>query len=240
MGLVGVVLCCLIKKEIRVKTFCLDVQAPLACFTRPEMKVERVSYDVMTPSAVRAVFEAILWKPAICWIPLKMVVLNPIRWMNLRRNEVASKISMSQVTSAMTHGKGRLAMYVEEDRQQRAGLLLRDVHYRIYATFEMTHKRGADETPQKFAEMFERRAKKGQCINQPYLGCREFSCAFEWSEASSECQTHHELNGDHNLGWMLYDMDYQNLADPSPRFFNATMKQGVVEFPLPNSQEIVG
>ena len=43
-----------------MKTYCLEVSGTFACFTRPEMKVERVSYDVMTPSAARAVFEAIL------------------------------------------------------------------------------------------------------------------------------------------------------------------------------------
>jgi CRISPR-associated protein Cas5d len=47
------------------RPFCLEVSGDYACFTRPEMKVERVSYDVPTPSAVRAVFEAIFWKPAM-------------------------------------------------------------------------------------------------------------------------------------------------------------------------------
>lgn len=46
------------------KEFCLEVWGPFACFTRPELKVERVSYDVITPSAARAIFEAIFWKPA--------------------------------------------------------------------------------------------------------------------------------------------------------------------------------
>lgn len=72
-----------------MRGFCLEVTGEFACFTRPEMKVERVSYDVITPSAARAIFEAILWKPAIRWRITKIEVLNPIRWASIRRNEVA-------------------------------------------------------------------------------------------------------------------------------------------------------
>ena len=72
------------------KTFCLDVQGDYACFTRPEMKVERVSYDVITPSAARAIFSAIFWKPAIKWNIKKIEVLSPIKWISVRRNEVGA------------------------------------------------------------------------------------------------------------------------------------------------------
>ena len=73
-------------------SFCLEVSGDFACFTRPEMKVERVSYDVMTPSAARAVFEAIFWKPAVRWRVRRIEVLKPIRWINLRRNEVGAVV----------------------------------------------------------------------------------------------------------------------------------------------------
>ena len=48
--------------EYTDKEFCLEVWGDNACFTRPELKVERVSYDVITPSAARAIFQAIFWK----------------------------------------------------------------------------------------------------------------------------------------------------------------------------------
>ena len=92
--------------------FCLEVAGPFACFTRPEMKVERVSYDVMTPSAARAVFESILWKPAIRWRVQRIEVLKPIRWINLRRNEVKSKVQTPTVQQAMHAGHGVLGLYV--------------------------------------------------------------------------------------------------------------------------------
>jgi len=175
-----------------MKTYCLEVSGPFACFTRPEMKVERVSYDVMTPSAARAVFEAILWKPAIRWQVSKIEVLNPIRWINLRRNEVGAVASTRNIETAMKSGTGQLGLYIEEERQQRAGLFLRDVKYRIHASFELRdpsfHKSNFPHLSQrpvnadegdlenepdlavKFMSMSERRAAKGQCVNQPYLG----------------------------------------------------------------------
>lgn len=218
--------------------FCLEVSGDLACFTRPEMKVERVSYDVITPSAARSVFESILWKPAIRWQVTRIEVLNPIRWINLRRNEVASVISSRNVISAMKTGKGALGLYVEEERQQRAGLLLRDVRYRLHANFEMTSQAGATDNINKFAEMFSRRAERGQCINQPYLGCREFACDFSLVDADSD-DSPPAIAEDRDLGWMLYDLDYGSPAAPTPLFYRATMQQGVITVPHRDSLEVL-
>lgn len=218
--------------------FCLEVSGDFACFTRPEMKVERVSYDVITPSAARAVFEAILWKPAIRWHIRQIEVLKPIRWMNLRRNEVASVVPTGSVKSAMKQGVGQLGLYIEEERQQRASLFLRDVRYRLRADFELLHP-DLDNTVTKFAEMFKRRASKGQCFNQPYLGTREFSCDFRLIENEPPVIAK-ELLGKRELGWMLYDMDFADSENPMPRFFQATMKDGVIQVPAWNSEEIRG
>ena len=217
--------------------FCLDVRGEFACFTRPEMKVERVSYDVITPSAARNIFDAILWKPAISWQINKIEVLNPIRWISLRRNEVGEKIPLRNAKKAMNDGKGRLALYIEDDRQQRAGLFLRDVHYRLHAEFKMTEKATRNDNSAKFAEMFRRRAEKGQCINQPYLGCREFSCDFSLSDGDSTAAPI-ALNRD--LGWMLYDMDYSHTCSPTPLFFRAELRNGVLKVPARESEEVRG
>lgn len=211
-------------------TYCLEVRGDFACFTRPEMKVERVSYDVITPSAARAVFEAILWKPAITWRVTKIEVLNPIRWINLRRNEVGKIASAND------------GIFIEDERQQRAGLFLRDVAYRIHAGFELDRDpakhRGqfphlskfAGESANsitKFHEMFSRRASKGQCINQPYLGCREFACDFRLIEDSEPRRA--AIAETRDLGWMLYDLDFADAADPKPKFFRAEMEAGVID-----------
>jgi len=212
-----------------MKLYCLEVTGDYACFTRPEMKVERVSYDVITPSAARAVFEAILWKPAVRWHVRKVEVLKPVRWMNLRRNEVAKVISTDKVKSAMNKGSGDLGLYIEDERQQRAGLFLRDVAYRLHAEMEFLRVKDPEANSKKYEEMFERRALKGQCVNQPYLGCREFAAHFRLVEDPTKEPAPIGMN--EKLGYMLHDLDFSNPADPQPKFFRAEVKGGVMEVP---------
>ncbi|MBX7229421.1 MAG: type I-C CRISPR-associated protein Cas5c [Burkholderiaceae bacterium] len=207
--------------------FCLEVAGPFACFTRPEMKVERVSYDVITPSAARAVFESILWKPAIRWRVQRIEVLRPIRFINLRRNEVSAVVSPRNVQQAMAAGSGTLGIYVEDERQQRAGYFLRDVAYRLHADLHLAPS--CTEPLMKYIEMFTRRASKGQCVNQPYLGCREFAAHFQLVNRESPAAT--PIPETRELGWMLHDLDFTHPADPQPRFFNARMEQGVIQVP---------
>ncbi len=238
-------------------SFCIEVWGEFACFTRPEMKVERVSYDVPTPSAVRGIFEAILWKPAIQWHVDKIEVLNPIRWTTIRRNEVGSVLSTASVLSTQRAGKGNLALYADEDRQQRASLVLVDVRYRLHAHFErlrqarITPRRGASdvdedlsaapETDAKYAAMFERRARRGQCFTQPYLGTREFSCSFRLVEpAELRAPVPADLEGRRDLGFMLFDLDYgpPPHAQPQPCWFRAVMNDGVIHVPRLDSEEV--
>ena len=179
-----------------------------ACFTRPEMKVERVSYDVMTPSAARGVLEAIHWKPAIRWRIEGIDVLNPIRWESVRRNEVGATMSPASE-----------GLFIEEQRQQRAGLLLREVDYIIYAQFEMTDKAGLEDSVIKHREIFLRRVTKGQCFHRPYLGCREFAahfCLLPLNESLPEpIEKSPELGFEksRDLGYMLYDIKHDNSDD---------------------------
>lgn len=221
-----------------MKTYCLELSGTYACFTRPEMKVERVSYDVMTPSAARACFEAILWKPAIRWHVRKIEVLKPIRWINLRRNEIASVVSTRNVETTMKSGKGHLGLYIEEDRQQRAGLFLRDVVYRVHADLEFLTPLDPDANAAKYHEMFERRAGRGQCVNQPYLGCREFAAAFRL--VTDPAQEPAPITETRDLGFMLHDLDFSNPADPQPRFFRARLDNGALTIPAWESEEVRG
>ena len=227
------------------KEFCLEVWGPMACFTRPELKVERVSYDVITPSAARAVFEAIFWKPAIHWQVTKIEVLNPIKWTTIRRNEVGAVASKNPI-------------FIEDKRQQKNSLLLQDVCYRIWAKLEFIPQwkrkdetKNArideeeadllrkDENPGKYNAMFERRARKGQCFNQPYLGTREFSASFRLVNPEQEELTP-PIAESRDLGIMLYDMDFQgNPEKPEAMFYHARMEQGVIIVPPINSKEVL-
>lgn len=198
-----------------------------ACFTRPEMKVERVSYDVITPSAARGILEAIHWKPAIRWVVDRMHVLRPIRFETIRRNEIASKIPASLARGAMgRNDPGALGLAVEDVRQQRAMLCLADVAYGIEAHFEMTDKAGPEDNAGKHAEMFRRRAARGQCFHQPCLGMREFPADFTLVESIPETTLPIDART-RDLGWMLHDIDYAR--GRGSVFFRARMQDGVID-----------
>ena len=215
----------------------LHVWGEYACFTRPEMKVERVSYDAMTPSAARGVLEAIHWKPAIRWMVDRIHVLKPIRFENLRRNELGHKIPLGSVRKAMRSGATEgLRTVVEDDRQQRATTLLRDVAYLIDAHFVLTGDARADDTEAKHLSMFNRRAARGQCFHRPYLGTREFAADFALVTDRMPPSTLPEKQRNRDLGWMLHDVDYDN--DMEPRFFRAMLRNGVVEVPASDSEEV--
>ncbi|WP_457575754.1 type I-C CRISPR-associated protein Cas5c [Desulfomarina sp.] len=213
----------------------LKVWGDYACFTRPEMKVERVSYDVMTPSAARGILEAIHWKPAIRWIVDRIHVIRPIRFDNVRRNEVAGKISKANPSTTMRSGKPLFYLVDDGDnRQQRASTVLRDVEYVIEAHFELTDKAGPEDTAGKHLAMFQRRAKKGQFFHQPCLGCREFPAFFELLEKHIPASFYQ--GQEKELGYMLLDIDFAN--NMTPMFFKAVMKDGIVTPPRPHSPEV--
>lgn len=211
----------------------LHVWGDRALFTRPEMKVERMTYDVITPSAARGILEAIHWKPAIRWIVDSIQVLKPIRFESIRRNEVGGKLSAASVGRAIKAGRtDGLISYVEEDRQQRAATILRDVGYIISAHFELTDKAGPDDNVGKHLDIFNRRARRGQCFHAPCLGTREFPASFALIEDEVGIPAADSaLAGERDLGWMLHDIDFAD--GMTPRFFRAQMVDGRVEVPPP-------
>jgi len=213
----------------------LRAWGPYACFTRPEMKAERVSYDVMTPSAARGLLEAIYWKPAIAWVVDKIHVLNPIRFDNIRRNELGSKIPHGTIKKAMRDGKTPIGVFIEQDRQQRAAMVLRDVDYVIEAHFEFTSEQ--DNNIGKHLEIFNRRAEKGQCFQRPYLGCREFAAFFVAVNGTLPVSAMANAP-DRDLGWMLHDIDFANGGEP--KFFRARMQKGIIEVPDLYAKEVKG
>jgi CRISPR-associated protein Cas5d len=198
------------------------------------MKVERVSYDVITPSAARGIVEAVYWKPEIRWQVMRLHVLKQIRFTSLRRNEVGSKIPARSVAEAMSTGHGSLGLYVEDDRQQRAATVLRDVAYVIEARFDIV---GGEANPGKHLDQFNRRARDGQCFHRPYLGCREFPADFTLIEKDSPMPSvHPSIVGERDLGYMLHDIDFTDHM--TPKFFRAVMHDGVIDVPPLAGEEV--
>lgn len=202
----------------------LKVWGDWACFTRPEMKVERVSYDVITPSASRGIIESIYFKPAIRWIIDEIHILNPVEFTTIKRNEVSAIVPVNSISKSE---KENIYLNTNSARQQRSTIMLKNVAYIIKAHFEMTDKAGADETPAKHYNIFLRRARKGQCFNQPYFGCREFGAKYELIEEDMPLEQ--AIPETKDLGYMLYDIDFLN--DKQPIFFRAQMNQGIIEIP---------
>lgn len=213
----------------------LHVSGDHALFTRPEMKVERVSYDVMTPSAARGILEAIHWKHAITWVIDAIHVLKPIRFQSIRRNEVGHKAPVGKIKTAMNRESLEgLHLIVDEDRQQRASTLLVDVAYVIEAHFEWTDKKGPDDNDGKHLDIFNRRARRGQCFHQPCLGTREFPAKFNLLEAGEPIPQ--AIEDSRDLGFMLWDINHA--GDRASMFFRAQLQNGILKIPAPDSPEI--
>lgn len=207
----------------------MEVWGDYALFSRPELKVERVSYDVMTPSAARGILEAVFWKPAIRYVIDKIHIVNPIRFTNIRRNEVKEKVKTNEMFAAMKEPRKAGPIYLDADAQtvQRSSMVLQNVRYIIELHFEMTEKAGEQDSEEKFYAMLCRRLRSGQCYHTPYFGCREFPVNFKLYE--EEHLPPLLQTGEKELGLMLYDMDYSDMKNIIPTFFRATVKNGTMD-----------
>lgn len=204
----------------------MEVWGPYACFTNPAMKVERTSYDCPTPSAARGMLEAVFWHPGLTWRIDRIHILNPIEFTNIRRNEVKAKLLATSALSAMKGNAAPLYIATSKEIQQRASLMLKDVHYVIEAHFDMVPDRaGEGDNPGKFQDIIKRRLRKGACFSQPYLGCRELSAHFGlWEKGEIRA-----IDETRELGYMLYDIDYADPENPQPMFFRAKLVDGVLD-----------
>lgn len=199
--------------------FKIMVEGDYACFTRPEMKVERVSYDVPTPGALEGMLKSVYWKPAIRYVIDKIIVFNPIDFINIRRNEVKDKVLLSAVKSQMNGKGGDPCIYTSEVRSQRAAMILKNVRYGIEFHFELTGLKNDDETnaDKKHYNIIKRRLEKGQCFRTPCLGCSEFPVRsiklvddFDMNQISSSILD----SGDVDLGFMSYRICFMDKCRP--------------------------
>lgn len=186
------------------------VTGDYACFTRPEMKVERVSYDIPTPSALEGLLKSIYWKPAIRWVIDEIVVFNPIRFENIRRNEVKDKLLLSNVKAQMKNPDKNIFINAQKSRSQRTSMVLTNVKYGVTFHFEMTgFNSGYEDTEKKHYNIILRRLRNGQHYRTPCLGCSEFPVkSIELVDDFSGITVSDELKGERDLGYMLYSLDF--------------------------------
>ena len=214
------------KKPIRIRFW-----GDYAAFNRPELSVERYSYDVMTPSAARGMMEAVYWHEGLCWHIRRVYVERPIRFTNIRRNEVTEvikKTSAFDVYAAACGADKPIYINRREAIVQRAATVLRDVSYVVEANFTLVpEKMNATDSEEKFYAIFCNRARRGRCFTQPYFGCREFPASF--ALVTEDSPPPQPIPESRDLGIMLYDMDYTDPQNIKPTFFHAEMVNGVVD-----------
>jgi len=199
----------------------VKVSGEFACFTRPDLKVERMTYPCMTPSAARGVLDSILWKPEFQWWIHRILVLKPIKFASIRRNEINSK-------------QGKTPIIIEDKRSQRNSIVLKEVEYIIEAS---VYQKEYDEKnpPKKYAEMFKRRVRKGQCWRRPYLGTREFAAEFFEPDGTEK-----PINETIPIGSMLFDIFYDEKGNPSPVFFyDVAIVNGILECPREENEKMM-
>lgn len=200
-----------------------------ALFTRPEFKAERYSYDVMTPSAARGIMESIYWHPGMKWVIDKIHVINPIKFRQVKRNEVKDKISKSQMLSSMNGSDKSVYLNVNSKQvMQRNAVLLTDVEYVIEAHFIVTNEQQT-HNEDKIAAIVGKRIKKGKCYQTPYFGCKEFPLKFEMYNELEQKESCYKDMDELHFGMMLYDMDYSDKENIKPIFFNSVMRNGVID-----------
>jgi CRISPR-associated protein Cas5d len=202
-------------RVVRVK-----VKGDFACFTRPDLKVERMTYPCMTPSAARGILDSILWKPEFQWYVRKVVVLNPIRFATIKRNEIKST-------------QGRNPIIIEDKRTQRNSVVLKNVAYIIEASIYQA-KKSDNNKPEKYIGrkgidassdgIFIRRIQKGQCWRRPYFGVREFAVEFMETDGTEQ-----PISETITIGSMLFDIFYDAKGKPEPLFFyDVAIRKGIL------------
>jgi len=127
-----------------------------ACFTRPESRADRVSYPVITPSAAAGLIRSVLWKPEIRWMVREVQILKPLKWGSRQASELMKPATPERPIP---------------DRMHRHTEFLKDVAYRIKAEVKIVK---GEANYGKYLGQFERRLKRGQFYDSPYLGLREF------------------------------------------------------------------
>ena len=227
-------------ESLALSRFSVEVWGDYALFTRPELKAERVTYEVMTPSAARGIMDAIYWHPGVKWVIDSIRVCNPIKFINIRTNEIKAVANVNNMFDAIIKKSVRPYIDRSKDYTQRSSLVLKDVRYIIEAHFIITNSSIPDINPGKITGITSRRLEKGACYKQPYLGCRDYPAYFKKAEIVPDCPP--ELKGDRDLGYMLYDLEFPEMTGDNKirrLSFRARMQDGFIKIPTRNSGEVI-
>lgn len=207
----------------------VKVKGDFACFTRPDLKVERMTYPCMTPSAARGILDSILWKPEFQWYVRRILVLKPMKFYTVKRNEINSKQSRTPIVVDEVDAAGK-----PKYRVQRNSVVLRKVEYIIEASIYQSPISDKNP-PKKYIEMFERRVRKGQCWRRPYLGVREFAAEFMEPDGTEQ-----PIQETIPIGSMLFDIFYAENGKPEPLFFHdVAIRNGVLNCEVPENDKMM-
>lgn len=231
----------------------LEVWGDLACYSRPELKVERFSYPCITPSAARGIFDAIYAKPAeFRWQILQVEMLSPPSYIALRRNEVKEKVNVNAVLDWMDGKQAPEPIWADGDRDllgtdekgrtQRQTMALKDVRYRLHAEIRPWPEHSGKQVA--LEAQFRRRAARGKCFYQPFLGCREFPAFFKLVDAEATDRPRRAIDLDLDVGLMLYDVfDLSRSGTsndaPAVSLFRAAVRGGILAVPDYSSPDVL-
>ena len=154
----------------------MEVSGSTAMWTRPDTGDCPVSYPAPTYSAVKALFESILWGPAVELIPLRVELCAPVQYHSYVTNYGGPLRKLDAVK--------------EGNPYQLLATVLIDVCYKLYAKVGPSRQKGklpesARQWDKKttspghaYQAMFSRRLARGQCYSIPALGWREFTPSY--------------------------------------------------------------
>lgn len=154
----------------------MEIAAATAMFTRPDSGDSPISYPAPTYSAVKAMFESVLWGEAIEIVPQKVEICAPIQWHSYATNYGGPLRESKSIKKGNNY--------------QLFATVLLDVCYRFYAVARPNFQK--EKLPEKakswdsnttspghaYQAIFNRRLKRGQSYASLCMGWREFTPSY--------------------------------------------------------------
>lgn len=202
-------------------TLSFVVRGKYALFTDPASKTggDKSSYPVPTYEALKGVIKSVYWKPTLIWIVKQVRILNPIR------------MESKSIKPRKMSGGNTLAYYS----------YLADVAYQVEVQFvwnttPLAGKYAKDRIDGKHYQIAQRMIEKGG-RRDVFLGTRECQAYVEPCRFG-EGPGYYDGKGVRPFGIMFHSFAYPSetgIDELRTQFWNAEMRDGVIEFPLPEA-----